>query len=209
MAHIVLGVLASGGGTNLQAIIDRIEAGHLTARIAVVISNNSQAGALERAKRHGLPTVHLSRPMFLSDEEHDLALLRTLQERGVELVILAGYMKKLGRQTIAAYRNRILNIHPALLPGFGGPGMYGRSVHEAVLASGATVSGVTVHLVDEEYDHGPIVVQRTVPVYPGDTPETLAERVLAQEHALYAEVIQLFAEGRVTVERGKVTIDRG
>ena len=196
MSHIVLGVLASGGGTNLQAIIDSIETRRVTARIAVVISNSSKAGALARARRHGIPAIHVSRPMFSSDEELDLAILRTLQEYGVELIILAGYMKKIGPQTIRAYRNRILNTHPALLPSFGGHGMYGYHVHEAVLASGATVSGVTIHLVDEEYDHGPIVAQRTVPVFPGDTPETLAARVLEREHLLYPEVIQWFAEGK-------------
>jgi phosphoribosylglycinamide formyltransferase-1 len=207
MSPIILGILASGGGTNLQAIIDSIEIGRVTARIAVVISNNSKAWALVRARHHGIPAIHVSRPMFSSEEELDRAIFRTLQEHRVELVILAGYMKKIGLQTIRAYRNRILNTHPALLPAFGGHGMYGHHVHEAVLASGATVSGVTIHLVDEEYDHGPIVAQRTVPVLSGDTPETLAARVLEQEHLLYPQVIQWFAEGRVRVEGGQVKVD--
>lgn len=201
-----LGVLASGGGTNLQAILDRCASGQLPARVAVVISNNSGSGALARARRAGVPTFHLSGYTHPAPGALDRAIADTLNAHGVDLVVLAGYMKKLGPVTLGAYPNRILNIHPALLPAFGGRGMYGLRVHEAVIESGAKVTGATVHLVDEEYDRGPVVAQRAVPVSPEDTPESLAERVLEVEHALYAEVIRLFAEGRVAVNGRRVEI---
>lgn len=207
MSPIVIGVLASGGGTNLQAILDSVDAGRLSAHVAVVISNNSTCGAMERARNRAIPAIHLSRATVASEEELDRAVLDALKDHLVQLVVLAGYMKKVGPQTIQAYRGRILNIHPALLPAFGGAGMYGRRVHEAVIASGASVSGVTVHLVDENYDHGPVVAQREVPVCAGDTAETLAARVLGQEHVLYPQVIQWFAERRVRIEKGQVRID--
>jgi len=207
MGKLKLGVLASGGGTNLQAIIDNCEAGRIDAEVKVVISNNSKSGALQRARRHNIPAVHLSSVMFNSFEELDEAILSTLKKYDVDLVILAGYMKKVGPKVLNAYRNRVLNIHPAPLPRFGGKGMYGHRVHEAVLASGEKFSGPTVHIVDEIYDHGPIIAHRVVPVLEGDTPDTLAERVLKEEHKLYSEVIQLFAEGRVKVrDDGRVEI---
>jgi phosphoribosylglycinamide formyltransferase-1 len=194
-----LAVLASGGGTNLQAIIDASEKGEIDAAVVLVISNNSDAGALERARNHNIEVLHLSGRQFSSQKEYDRRLLEILRDRRVDLIALAGYMKLLSPQVVAAYRHRILNIHPALLPGFGGRGMYGIRVHRAVIESGAKVSGVTVHIVDEQYDHGPIVAQRTVPVLDDDTPETLAQRVLVQEHLIYKEVIQRFAENRVRV----------
>jgi len=201
-----LAVLASGGGTNLQAIIDAAEGGEIDARVVVVISNNSTAGALERARRHHIKALHLSSRQFAGGEEFDRALLEILKERQVDLIILAGYMKLLSPTVVQAYRHRILNIHPALLPAFGGAGMYGIRVHRAVIASGARYSGVTVHLVDEQYDHGPIVAQRVVPVEDDDTPESLARKVLAQEHQIFKEVIQLFARGRVRVEGRRVRL---
>jgi len=199
---ILVGVLASGGGTNLQALIDRSEDGSLAARIVVVISNNSGAGALERARRHGIPALHLSRATHADPDALDAAIRGALVAHRAEWAALAGYMRPLGPHTLAAFRHRILNIHPALLPRFGGKGMYGLHVHEAVLAAGETVTGVTVHLVTDEYDAGPIVAQRKVPVLPGDTPETLQQRVLEQEHRVYAEVIQAIAEGRLKIENG-------
>jgi phosphoribosylglycinamide formyltransferase-1 len=194
---IRLGVLASHGGTNLQAILDRIERGELDAEVRVVISNNSKATALERARKHGIEALHMSDAHFPSPEELDRALVKALRERGVELVVFAGYMKKRGPEFIRAFKNRILNIHPALLPKFGGAGMYGIRVHEAVLAAGERESGVTVHIVDEIYDHGSNLMQKKVPVLAGDTPETLAARVLEQEHILYSEVIQKIASGEI------------
>jgi len=201
-----LAVMASGGGTNLQAIIDAAESGEIDARVVMVISNNSTAGALQRARRHGIEAMHLSARQFASGEEFDRALLDAFLTRRVDMIILAGYMKLLSPTVVRAFHHRILNIHPALLPCFGGPGMYGMRVHRAVIESGARYSGVTVHLVDEQYDHGPIVSQRVVPVGEDDTPETLAERVLVREHEIYKEVIQLFAQDRVRVEGQRVRL---
>jgi phosphoribosylglycinamide formyltransferase-1 len=163
----------------------------------VVIANNSDAPALERAKRAGVPGCHLSAHTHPDPAQLDEAIAAVLQKHGVNLVVLAGYMKKLGPLTLERYRGRVLNIHPALLPKFGGRGMYGRRVHEAVLAANETVTGVTVHLVDEEYDHGPIVAQRGVPVLKGDTPESLAERVLAVEHEIYVDTLSAIARGEI------------
>ncbi len=199
MKKLNLVVLASGGGTNLQAIIDHIEAGKLNAQIKAVISNNSKAGVLERARNHDIPAIHLSHKQFATLEEFDLKLLSILKENQIDMLVLAGYMKMLSPVIIREYKNRIINIHPALLPSFGGPGMYGIHVHEAVIKSGVKVTGVTVHMVDEVYDHGAIVMQKTVPVMDDDTPESLAERVLKVEHQAYSEALQLFAEGRVEI----------
>jgi phosphoribosylglycinamide formyltransferase-1 len=199
MTKLRIGVFASGGGSNLQSIIDQAAAGKLDAEVAVVISNNSQAGALERATKHGIPKYHLSSKQFAGEADFTRKLLAVLTQHGVELIVLAGYMKKMPIEVLRAYKDRMLNIHPALLPAFGGQGMYGHHVHEAVLARGCKVSGVTVHLVDEEYDNGPIVAQGCVPVQDTDTPETLAARVLVEEHRLYPVAIQLFAQGRIKV----------
>lgn len=198
MATLYLGFLASHGGSNMQAIIDACKAGGLDARPCVVISNNSDSMALQRAKNDGIPHYHISsatHPGLLEDEE----ILRVLRHHGVDTVILAGYMKMLGPATLQAYRGRILNIHPALLPKFGGKGMYGKRVHEAVLAAGEKVTGVTIHIVDENYDAGPIVNQCQVPVLEGDTADSLAERVLKHEHILYAETLQKIADGRIVL----------
>lgn len=201
-----LGVLASGGGTNLQAILDRSDSGRLPARVAVVIGNNSRSGALARARRAGVPAFHLSGLTHPKPGALDRTIAATLRSHGVDLVVLAGYMKKLGPVTLENYRDRIVNIHPALLPAFGGLGMYGHRVHEAVVRSGAVVSGATVHLVDEEYDTGPIILQRRVRVATEDTPDSLARKVLAVEHELYTEAIGLFAEGRISVAGREVRI---
>lgn len=192
-----IGVLASGGGSNLQAIIDACEAGGIPGRVVVVISNNSGAKALERARHHGVEAVHLSNYQYPDDGELDKAIVEILKDRDVDLVCLAGYMKRRGPYFVRAFPNRILNIHPALLPRYGGKGMYGIKVHEAVLAAGDMVSGVTIHLVDELYDHGPIVAQSEVPVLPDDTPETLAARVLEVEHKIYPEVLADIARGEI------------
>jgi formyltetrahydrofolate-dependent phosphoribosylglycinamide formyltransferase len=175
-------VLASGGGTNLQALLDACQ-GSAPARVVVVISNKATAGALERARKAGVAAEVLQDP---SDGDGIVSLLRSYD---VELVVLAGYLKLVPEVVVRAYKARMLNIHPALLPSFGGPGMYGHHVHEAVLASGATVSGPTVHVVTAEYDRGPIVAQWPVPVAAEDTPETLAARVLEVEHQLLPAVV--------------------
>jgi formyltetrahydrofolate-dependent phosphoribosylglycinamide formyltransferase len=180
-------VLVSGGGTNLQALIDALGgAPTAPARISRVISNRPDAGALVRARRAGIPTT------VLRDPQDPAELLAAIGD--AQLVVLAGYLKLVPLAVVARFRQRMVNIHPALLPDFGGPGMYGRRVHEAVLASRATESGVTVHYVDEQYDRGPIVAQRRVPVRPDDTADTLAQRVLAVEHALLPEVVLELAQ---------------
>ncbi len=194
-----LGVLASGGGTNLQAIIDAGEQGLIPAQVVVVISNNSGAGVLERARLHRIPALHISNYHHADDADLDVALVKALQEYQVDLVLFAGYMKKRGPAFLRAFPGRVLNIHPALLPKFGGTGMYGMNVHRAVLSAGEHVSGATVHVVDEAYDHGPILAQEEVPVIPGDTPETLAARVLEVEHRIYPDVIGRIASGEITL----------
>ena len=206
MKKINLVVLASGGGTNLQAIIDNIEAGEVDAEIKAVISNNSKSGALERARNHNIPDIHLSHKQFATPEEFDQRLLSVLKEKETDLVVLAGYMKMISPTVIREYRNRIINIHPALLPSFGGKGMYGIHVHEAVIESGVKVTGVTVHTVDEVYDHGPILFQKCVPVLSDDTPESLQQRVLPSEHEAYSKVIQLFAQGKIEIRGNKAII---
>ena len=192
-----LGFLASHRGTDMQAVLDACITGRLHATPAVVISNNAGAEALERASRAGLPRYHLSGTTHPDPAALDEAILDALTRHDVELVVLAGYMKKLGPRTLARYRGRVLNIHPALLPRFGGQGMYGARVHEAVLAAGERETGITIHVVDEEYDHGPIVAQCRVPVQEGDTPETLAARVLAREHTFLVETLQQIVSGAV------------
>lgn len=197
-----IGFLASHGGSNMQAIIDACKAGRLNAAAAVVISNNGDSRALERAKSEGIPGYYLSGKTHPDPDDLDKAILDTLIRHKVDIVALAGYMKKLGPKTLSYFRGRILNIHPALLPKYGGKGMYGIHVHEAVLAAGEKESGVTVHLVDEEYDRGPILAQVRVPVMPDDTPETLAERVLVQEHILYSATLQRIATGDILLKKG-------
>jgi phosphoribosylglycinamide formyltransferase 1 len=203
---IRVAVFASGRGSNLTAILRAIDEGRLDAHVVAVISNNSDAGALQTAREHTIPAFHLSRRRFDSDEAFEDALLRILTDAGTELVVLAGYMKMMPVRIVRAFKNRMLNIHPALLPSFGGKGLYGHFVHEAVLSYGCKVSGVTVHLVDADYDTGPPVLQRCVPVHEDDDAETLAARLLVVEHQLYSEAIQLFAERRVVVEGRRVRI---
>jgi phosphoribosylglycinamide formyltransferase-1 len=188
-------------------VLDALTAGKIPcAGISVVVSNNSTAGILEIARTHAIPAVHLSQKQFASEREFGDALLALLRAHDTGLIVLAGYMKRLPACVVAAYRHRIINIHPALLPDFGGKGMFGIHVHEAVLAAGRTVSGATVHLVDDEYDHGAIVLQEEVRVLPGDTPATLADRVLRVEHRILPEAIRLFAEQRVAIIDGQIVI---
>jgi phosphoribosylglycinamide formyltransferase 1 len=199
MPTLQLGFLASHGGSNMQAILDACKTGRLNASPCVVISNNSESMALQRAKNEGIPHYHISsvtHPGLREDQE----ILQVLRRHSVDTVILAGYMKMLGPATLRAYRGRILNIHPALLPKYGGKGMYGKRVHEAVLAAGETLTGVSIHVVDERYDTGPIVSQCRVPVHEGDTVDSLAERVLKHEHILYVETLQKIAEGKIILE---------
>ncbi len=184
----------------MQAIIDACREGWLEAEPRVVISNNSASGALERARQAGIPGFHISARTHPDPENLDREVLTLLREHGVEVVCLAGYMKKVGPETLSAYAGRILNVHPALLPKYGGQGFYGEAVHAAVLAAGEAESGATVHLVDEVYDHGRILAQRIVAVGEEDSVDELAARVLEQEHLLYAETLQRIAVGEIRLE---------
>lgn len=175
-------VCVSGGGSNLQALLDRLQ-GEEPARVVLVLSNHPDAGGLERARQAGVPAEVLADPADAAE------WITRLGRRDVDLLVLAGYLKLVPPGVVQKYAGRMVNIHPALLPDFGGPGMYGQRVHEAVIASGAAESGPTVHLVDEVYDRGAILAQRRVPVLPGDTPATLAERVLTEEHRLLPDVV--------------------
>lgn len=202
-----IAVFASGRGSNFKAVLEKIQSGEIpNTNIAVVISNSSTAGALEIARSHSLPAIHCSRTKFGSDEEFTERLRSLLSEYGVNLIILAGYMKLMPLEIVRQYRHRILNVHPALLPAFGGTGMYGHHVHEAVIAYGAKISGATVHLVDEEYDHGPVVLQECVAVETDDSPDSLSKKVLKIEHRILPEAVKLFAEGRIQVQGRKVII---
>jgi phosphoribosylglycinamide formyltransferase-1 len=191
--------LASHRGSNMQSIIDACKLGSLAARPVVVISNNKDSGALSRAEQEGIPGIHLNSKEVDTEIELDRAMLDVLSEYKAELVILAGYMKRIGPLTLAAFLNRILNIHPCLLPKYGGQGMYGMRVHEAVIASGDKESGVTIHVVNEEYDKGAIVAQQKLRVEEGDTAESLARRVLALEHRLYVDTIRNIISGDVVL----------
>ena len=181
-----LGALASGRGSNLVAIVDAIDRGELRAEVAVVISNNSGSGALAFARERGIPAVHISGK---THDDEGATILDALARHDVGVVVLAGYMKKLDLRVVEAYAGKAVNIHPGPLPRFGGRGMYGTHVHAAVLEAGVTHSGPTVHLVTHEYDEGAQLGHRPVPVEPGDTPQTLAARVLAAEHDFYWRVI--------------------
>ena len=203
-----LGVLVSGGGTNLQAIIDRIEDKTITnAEIAVVISNNQGAYALERAKTHGIQAECISPKDFADREEFHKALLKELQKNKVDLVVLAGYLVAIPPVIVEAYSNRIINIHPSLIPSFCGTGFYGLKVHEGVLDRGVKVTGATVHFVDTGTDTGPIILQKAVEVQNGDTPQILQKRVMEEaEWKILPAAIDLIANDRVTVENNKVFI---
>lgn len=199
---VSIAVLISGGGTNLQAIIDAIEAKKLDAKIELVLSNRADAYGLVRAGDHGIPTEILDHKSYASREAYDQAVVDLLRGRGVELVVLAGFMRLLSPVFVKAYSNRIMNIHPALLPSF--PGLH---VQKKAVEHGVRFAGCTVHFVNEECDEGPIIIQAAVPVLPDDSEETLAARILTQEHRIYPRAIQLYAEGRLHVIGRKVMVD--
>jgi len=205
MKKIRIGVLVSGRGSNLQAIIDNIEQGQLAAEIAVVISDQADAYSLERARKHNIPAVHVSAKGFKGKRDaYDALLVQELQKRGVELVCLAGFMRIITPVLIAAFPHRILNIHPSLLPAF--PGLH---VQKKALDHGVKFSGCTVHFVDEGMDTGPIIIQAVVPILDNDTDESLSARILQQEHKIYSRAIQLFGEGRLKVESNRVSVIGG
>ena len=197
-------VLASGRGSNLQSIIRSRQTGKIKSKIALVVSNNSNSNALNIARNNQIPAVHLSRKLFAAENEYNSRFLKLLKEYRIDLIILAGYMKLIPLEVVRAYKNKIINIHPALIPSFCGKGLYGMNVHQAVLDYGAKVTGVTVHLVDEEYDTGPIVLQKTVKVHDDDTAESLQKRVLKLEHKMFPEAIKLFESKKFNITGRKV-----
>lgn len=201
-----LGVLVSGGGTNLQALLDAVAEGRLAAEIAVVISDRDGAFALSRAAGAGVPTAVLKTGDYPDRDAFSAAVAELLQSYGVELVVLAGWLKIFTAPMLSQYPYRIVNTHPALLPSFGGRGMYGRHVHEAVLAYGCKVSGCSVHYVNEEVDGGPVLEQVAVPVRDDDTPDSLQQRILVEEHRALVRSVQWICEGRVQVEGRHVTV---
>ena len=202
MSRINIAVMVSGHGrgSNMQAIIDACGDGRIDGQVAVVIGTRDDAPAMDRARLQDIGTIEVNPKLFNDDDEYGRKLLNTLTKYKIDLICLAGYMRMLPSMLISAYRYSIMNIHPALLPAFCGKGMYSQNVHNAVLTYGAKVSGCTVHFVDEEYDTGPIIIQKVAFVKEGDTIETLAARILIQEHIAYPEAIQLFAKNRLHTE---------
>jgi len=199
---VKLAVLVSGGGTNLQSIIDSIEAGRLEAELKVVLSDNPQAYALQRAKKHSIPTEVVSKTDFPGSVAFNSEIARRLKNYGVELVALAGFMRIIGPAVLEAFPMRVINIHPSLLPSF--PGL---DVQRKAIEHGVKLSGCTVHFVDAGVDSGPVIIQAAVPVLDADTPETLAARILKEEHRIYPRAIQLFSEGRLKLDGRRVVIE--
>lgn len=196
-----IGVLVSGGGTNLQAIIDAIESGVITnAEIVTVVASNPKAYAIERAKNHGIPSIVISRKAFSSQEEHDTALCEHMKNCGVDLIVMAGYLSIVGEMLIKEFHNKIINIHPSLIPSFCGKGFYGIRVHEAALERGVKVTGATVHIVNEICDGGPILIQKAVEVKDGDTAEVLQKRVMEQaEWTILPQAIDMIANNKISI----------
>lgn len=194
-----IGVLASGRGSNLQAIINAIESGRLNCDVVFVLSNNSDAGALEIAKKKNIPALHLSEKKY-HKENFEESLIDLLNQFKPDLIVLAGYMKLVPKSVIEIYKNRIINIHPALLPKYGGKGMYGMNIHRAVFDAGEKESGVTVHLVNEKYDEGKILYQEKVDISDCNSAEEIAEKILKVEHKVYPEVIQKIIEGKILLD---------
>jgi len=192
-----LGMLASHGGTNVQSVVQACGEGRLSAEPALIISNNRDSAVLEFGRSRGIPCVWIGGAAYEDPVLRDQAICALLSNYDVDVVLLLGYMRKLGPATLGCFRNRILNIHPALLPKHGGKGKYGIHVHESVLASGDTETGVSVHLVDAEYDQGPVIAQCSVPVLNGDTPATLQARVLAREHEFMVETLKKIVAGSI------------
>ena len=200
MKLLRIGCLASHNGTNVQAVIDACSSQRLSAEVVVVISNNSGSQVLRRASRAKVPSVHLSSSTHPKADDLDNAIQRTLEKHGAELIVLAGYMKPIGPKVLAAYKPRIVNIHPSLLPKYGGKSMFGHRVHEAVLDSGEKITGATVHLVDSEYDRGRIITQSKVEVLQNDSVGSLSTRVLNREHSLLVDTIERIISGKTDLQ---------
>ena len=198
---ISLGILASHGGTNLQAIIDACENGFLEAHVAVVVSNNSKSYSLQRARNSGIPAFHLSSQTHSSKKDLDSAIACTLKKYRVDLIILAGYMKRIGSPVLKAFHNRVINSHPALLPKYGGEGMYGDFVHEAVVKDKSNESGITIHLVDEDYDSGAIVSQKIVAVDPFGGVDSVRNEIQRHEHNFWIETLNKIQKGEIDLDK--------
>lgn len=203
-----IAVFASGRGTNFQAILEGIKAGRIDAKIVCVISDHARPPVFEIARSSGIPTHWINRKQFSDAADYGDFLLNLLASYEVDVILLAGYLKLIPAPVVQRYRYAIINIHPALLPNFGGKGFYGERVHQAVLESGVKITGVTIHFVDEHYDQGTVIVQEKVPVLEGDTPATLAKRVLAVEHRLFPDVVAAYCAGDIKVDKGNVIWER-
>jgi len=206
MPRLKIGVLVSGSGTNLQSMIDSTKSGEINGEIAVVISDKEDAYGLERARANGIDAVFVNAKRYENRTAFNDEIVNVLKNHGVVLVVLAGYLKILSPEFIGEYRNKIINIHPSLIPSFCGKGYYGLRVHEAVIEYGAKITGATVHFVDEEADAGPIILQEAVEVYWNDTPEILQQRVLKIEHRLLPAAVKYYCDGRIETEGRKVKI---
>lgn len=207
MPPIRIAVLISGSGSNLQSIIDKIEKKEIYGELVLVVSNKRNAYGLERAKKHNIESLMID-SQLIGKDDYNRQILEAVTEKNVELIILAGYLKILDKKFIEAYRNRIINIHPSLIPSFCGKGYYGLKVHQSAVDYGVKISGATVHFVDEEADNGPIILQESVAVDFDDTPETLQSKVLAIEHELLPEAIKLYCDGKLEVIGRKVSISK-
>jgi len=202
-----IAVFASGGGSNFKSLHRHVLSGEIPGRIVLTVSNNPNSGAIEYARENSISTLIINKVLYAKPVDREKFIIKALIDNEVNLICLAGYMNLLPKRIVHQYKNCILNVHPALLPHFGGKGFYGIKVHEAVVASGVEESGVTVHFVDEEYDHGKIIAQEKVKVLSEDTAETLAERVLKVEHELYPQVVKAFCEDRISWENNHPIIE--
>lgn len=206
MSQVNIGVLISGGGTNLQALIDNVENGRINARIRLVISNKKDAYGLERARKHGIKALYIDRRNFASEEDFNDQIIKELKALDIELVVLAGYLKLLSKRFIQSYNMKIINIHPSLIPSFAGKGYYGERVHQAVLDRGVKFTGATVHFVDEGTDTGPIILQEIVRVEEDEDLESIKKKVLEIEHGILIQAVKLYCQGSLEVRDRKVRI---
>ncbi len=206
MSQIKIGVLISGGGTNLQSIIDKIDEGYINGEIVAVISNKKDAYGLKRAEKNGIDNYYIDRTKYDTDISFDKEILSVLQKKNVDLVVLAGYLKILSKEFVKRYKNRVINIHPSLIPSFCGRGFYGKKVHKGALEYGVKVTGATVHFVDDGTDTGPIILQECVRIDEDETVDSLQKKVLKIEHKLLPEAVKLFCEGKLDVKGRKVII---
>lgn len=207
MSSVNIGVLISGSGTNLQSIIDNIDTGYINGSIKVVISNKKNAYGLVRAEKKGIDNIFIDKSKYQSTEDMDKAIIKELQDRDVELVVLAGYINILSEGFVECYKNRIINIHPSLIPSFCGKGFYGIRVHRAVVDYGVKVTGATVHFVDKGTDTGAIILQDTADISPKDTPEDVQQKVLKIEHRLLPKAVKLYCDGKIKLDGRKVILE--